>query len=360
MQDDYYTLLGVSDSATQSEIKKGYRDKARLLHPDKNQAPNAKEVFQKIKQAYDTLSDPVEKRKYDLTRPVRRNVPISMSFNSRPFGQAGPSANCFAYQHKPTGVMRKNAGWTESDAMAQGGEYYRKYLARMRQQREEQMRRRREAQMNHEEHVWHSTLHRAASAKCARLNLEWDANCVISLDKLKDKCKVTRIFSQIMGSNRRCIAEFRNAKAAQEAADFIEKNYPNIIYEWMTPKPKINKEPILLEDSDDSDCEIVEEDDDDCVITDSQPGIHLGHGFPRHRFRASPVEIISDSDDDSDLIDVDENIIINDSDGDMSTSDIVLSSDEEDEMEDDMRDRSASLSPRNASQNASGEAIVID
>ena len=121
---------------------------------------------------------------------------------------------------------------------------------------------------------------------------------------------------------------------------------------------RFSHKPILLDDSDESDCEIVEEDDDDCIITDSQPGIHPVHGFPGHRFRASPVEIISDSDDDSDLIDVDENIIINDSDGDMSTSDIVLSSDE-DEM-DELRDRSASLSPGNAPQNASGEAIVID
>ena len=65
--DDYYKILGVPRTATQREIKKKYRSLARKLHPDFNQAdPNAKDRFQRINKAYDTLSDAEKRKTYDL------------------------------------------------------------------------------------------------------------------------------------------------------------------------------------------------------------------------------------------------------------------------------------------------------
>ena len=36
MSEDYYSILGIPDVASEIQIKKGYREKARILHPDKN------------------------------------------------------------------------------------------------------------------------------------------------------------------------------------------------------------------------------------------------------------------------------------------------------------------------------------
>lgn len=63
---DYYTVLGISKTATQDEIKKAYRKLARKHHPDLN--PNNEEAAQKFKElneANEVLSDPEKRKKYD-------------------------------------------------------------------------------------------------------------------------------------------------------------------------------------------------------------------------------------------------------------------------------------------------------
>lgn len=58
--------MGVSKSATLPEIKKAYFTLAKKYHPDLNKAPDAKERFTEISEAYDTLSDENKRRQYDL------------------------------------------------------------------------------------------------------------------------------------------------------------------------------------------------------------------------------------------------------------------------------------------------------
>jgi molecular chaperone DnaJ len=63
---DHYEVLGVDRAATPEEIKKAYRKLARELHPDVNPSEDAAERFKLVTHAYDVLSDPDQRERYDL------------------------------------------------------------------------------------------------------------------------------------------------------------------------------------------------------------------------------------------------------------------------------------------------------
>jgi len=65
MSKSLYDTLGVSENATESEIKKAYRKLARQYHPDVNKSPEAEEKFKEINAAYEVLSDKEKKAQYD-------------------------------------------------------------------------------------------------------------------------------------------------------------------------------------------------------------------------------------------------------------------------------------------------------
>lgn len=63
---NYYTLLQVLPQASTEEIKKAYRNLAKIWHPDKNQSPTAAKVFQGIHEAYKILTNPIKRKNYNL------------------------------------------------------------------------------------------------------------------------------------------------------------------------------------------------------------------------------------------------------------------------------------------------------
>jgi molecular chaperone DnaJ len=95
MNKDYYDILGVDRDATPNEIKKAYRKKAIEYHPDKNPDNiEAEKKFKECAEAYENLSNPTKKSKYDATG-TSSDEEMSMEdiFNdfSDIFGGAGSS-----------------------------------------------------------------------------------------------------------------------------------------------------------------------------------------------------------------------------------------------------------------------------
>ena len=62
---DYYDLLGVSRDADPETLKRSYRRLARQYHPDVNKDPGAEDKFKEVSQAYQVLSDPQTRARYD-------------------------------------------------------------------------------------------------------------------------------------------------------------------------------------------------------------------------------------------------------------------------------------------------------
>ncbi len=81
---DYYKDLGLTQSATEAEIRRAYRKLAKQYHPDTN--PGSDEKFKQVSAAYDVLSDADKRSAYD---EVRRLGPVAGGFRGGGFGANG-------------------------------------------------------------------------------------------------------------------------------------------------------------------------------------------------------------------------------------------------------------------------------
>jgi molecular chaperone DnaJ len=81
MSENWYAVLDVESSATEDDIKKAYRKKALLYHPDRNpDNPSADAMFKKATQAYSVLRDTEKRRAFDRTRSAANF--FSQNFNA--------------------------------------------------------------------------------------------------------------------------------------------------------------------------------------------------------------------------------------------------------------------------------------
>jgi len=91
--ENYYEILGVSQTATQDEIKKAFRTKSKTMHPDKG---GNEEDFKRINEAYDTLGNEEKRAQYDQR-------------GSNPFGGSDPFADMFGSFFNGFGQQQRRA-----------------------------------------------------------------------------------------------------------------------------------------------------------------------------------------------------------------------------------------------------------
>jgi curved DNA-binding protein len=88
---DFYEVLGVGRDASADEIQSAYRKLARTYHPDVNKDPGAEDRFKELSEAYDVLSDPEMRRRYDAFGHDFRQVPEGVDPQQWARARAGQS-----------------------------------------------------------------------------------------------------------------------------------------------------------------------------------------------------------------------------------------------------------------------------
>jgi curved DNA-binding protein len=115
MARDFYDALGVPRTAGADEIQRAYRKLARQYHPDVNKDPGAEERFKEVSEAYQVLSDPEQRKRYDAFGEDFRRVPPDVDPEewARARRYAGAGAGAGGPGSGPQGFRYTTAGFGE-------------------------------------------------------------------------------------------------------------------------------------------------------------------------------------------------------------------------------------------------------
>jgi molecular chaperone DnaJ len=121
MEKDFYTTLGVPETADTAQIKKAFRALAKKYHPDRNPGNKAAEArFKELSEAYETLSDDKKRSEYDMMRKYGAfSGGPTGGFTRSPFGAAGTEG--FDFSDLMSGG-RRGSGRTRSFRFSSSGE----------------------------------------------------------------------------------------------------------------------------------------------------------------------------------------------------------------------------------------------
>ena len=117
---DHYTILGVTpeQASDDAKLRRAYRARAHMVHPDRNHASGAEAAFKRVAEAFEVLSDKGKRADYDRSgrRPSARPSAHSHTANGRPpYAAYGPS------QERPYDWAERNrdATWRQREEVRQ-------------------------------------------------------------------------------------------------------------------------------------------------------------------------------------------------------------------------------------------------
>lgn len=99
-----YRILGLKETATEGEIRRAYRRAVRLSHPDYSGETDASR-FREIQRAYEVLSDPTARKRYDQDRQETEDVPVRIDIRG---GQRPRTQVREVYPSRTGTTMRRN------------------------------------------------------------------------------------------------------------------------------------------------------------------------------------------------------------------------------------------------------------
>ena len=118
---DFYILLGIERGATLNDIKRAYKRLARRFHPDINPGDRtAAAQFRQIAEAYETLSDPDRRRRYDTSGVDRSRVEQTFGFEGFDFSVSVSGASAPTFGDLFADVLRQRRG-TMNDGTPERG-----------------------------------------------------------------------------------------------------------------------------------------------------------------------------------------------------------------------------------------------
>ena len=115
MAKDYYSILGLTKSATAEEIKKSFRKLAVKYHPDKNPGnKEAEEKFKEINTAYEVLSDPEKRKKYDRYGENWERIEQAQQAGGGPYEyNRGNGGQTFHFEGDPSEFFGEGADFSD-------------------------------------------------------------------------------------------------------------------------------------------------------------------------------------------------------------------------------------------------------
>jgi len=204
---DIYRILGIESTKDEKIIKKAYKQKAKELHPDKNKASNAKEMYIHLKQAYDILIHPEMKAQYDKYKDNQKYHEEKVSSQNKVRRQFGEELLKKEKANQDAGEAEKQHKMTKEEEKRQEGKRMKKEWDEEEEKRKEELKKRK--------------IEKTESKEYTMIKIKWpkSSNMTYTADILRILFgKYGEIVDlAVFPTDRKAVIEFRYRLSAEKA-----------------------------------------------------------------------------------------------------------------------------------------------